>query len=639
MLTTRSLRSFPLSVVAILLTIGSSGCGGGGGDSTAPDDSFPDVAGVYDIQGWFDGLTNGEASFVGSLTVDQASRQNGELTGTLSATAAINGKVITAGNVPIQSASVTPAGTVSFQVGSLSNGGSWTFNGTASGETISGRHTLTDGSLSFSGDWIATTGPVASGSLTVTASTSGPVPDPDGYTLILDGTATGTQVGNSPVTSSGLLPGNHSVELTGVAGNCQVQGDNPRLVSIPPGVTASVTFNVVCTTPPPNSGTIQVTATTSGADPDPDGYLATLDGTSPAIALPASGSASFTSVAVGTHTVALTGLATNCSVDAASKSATVAGGATAVVAFTITCTAIPPATGSIRVTTATSGPDMDPDGYRFAIDRGSARPIGVNSAETVNNIAVGSHTVVLSGIADNCIANGGASKSVSVTAGQMADVAFSITCSAIEPSASRSTMLADPKSIPAGTGSSTITVTVRGAGGELLPGVEVSLASSGSGNTITPGMATTDAQGVATFTFSSTVAGDKTITATAGGVTLDDTEVITVFRRGSSTEITEVVPAGQSAPGETIRVTVQVTGEGGGTPTGTVAVFTFEETGGCNQAPLDANGIATCEFALNDEGPHTIHATYSGDAQFEDSVDPHGQAHEVVATAGVSQAR
>ncbi len=554
-----------------------------------------------------------------------------------------------------------------------------------------------------------TTGP-GSGSLTATVSTPGPSVDPDGYTLVVDGAESGALNGTSPVTVPGLATGNHAVGLTGVADNCQVQGDNPRLVLISSGVTASVAFVVTCTPPQPGSGSIQLIINTTGPDPDPDGYTATLDGTTP-IPVPATGSATFPSVAAGTHTVTLSGLAanctasdggsasatvsagaasqvnftvictatpsstgtlrvttstagpdpdadgyefavdgeqaqaigvngqvelpntpagthtvvlsnvaSNCSADNASQTVTVVAGATATVAFTITCTAIPPTVGSIHVTTSTTGSNPDANGYRFTIDGGGAQPIGASGEATVNNVLPGSHSVVLSDVASNCTVNGGATKTVTVAGGQTVEAAFVIDCPAPEPSASRSIVLANPKSIGAGAGSSTITVTVKGPAGELLPGIAVTLASSGQGNTITPESGTTDQAGKAVFTFSSTVAGNKTITATAGGVILGDTEVITVFMLHSTTAITSISPE-PSSSGDDITVTVKVTGEGGGVPTGTVAVFSFLETGGCDDAPLNSGGVATCTFPLTVADTHSINAVYSGDDQFEDSSD------------------
>ena len=270
-------------------------------------------------------------------------------------------------------------------------------------------------------------------------------------------------------------------------------------------------------------------------------------------------------VTAGAHTVQLSGLAENCSIVDASEEVTVEGGATATVTFAVTCTAVAPAVGSIRVTTTTTGPNQDEDGYRFAIDEGSSEPIAVSASETIADIPAGSHTVVLSDIAENCTADD-SSKVVSVTAGETSEVTFSITCTAEGPSASLSTVLANPRSIPTGE-SSTITVTVRDGSGEPIAGISVTLESTGTGNTIDPEAATTDANGRATFTFSSTVPGGKTITATAGGVVLEDREAITVLAQSSSTRITRIAPEPSSA-GQAIRVTVSVTGSGEIVPTG-----------------------------------------------------------------------
>jgi hypothetical protein len=188
-------------------------------------------------------------------------------------------------------------------------------------------------------------------------------------------------------------------------------------------------------------------------------------------------------------------------------------------------------------------------------------------------------------------------------------------------------VLADPKDIPTGA-TSTITVTVKDATGGLLAGVPVSLSSTGAGNTITAVSAITNAKGVARFTFSSTVAEKKTITATAGGVVLSDTEVISVIQHGSTTEITGISPEPSTAGGN-VTVTVKVTGEGGGVPTGTVTVFSLDVTGGCESVPLSVEGTATCEFPIADAGTYQIQASYSGDDQFEDSVDPDGEEHVV----------
>ncbi|HEX5574243.1 MAG TPA: Ig-like domain-containing protein, partial [Gemmatimonadales bacterium] len=290
---------------------------------------------------------------------------------------------------------------------------------------------------------------------------------------------------------------------------------------------------------------------------------------------------------------------------------------TAIVDFNVTCTALPPTTGSIRVTTATTGSSPDPDGYRFALDGSSSRPIDVNGSQTVDGISAGSHTVLLSNIASNCDVGGGPSKNVSVAAGQTAEARFSVTCTSTAPSASRSTMLAAPKTI-ATAATSTVTVTVKDASGAALPNISVVPSASGSGNKFTPTSATTNQNGVAKFTFSSTVAGDKTISATAGGVDLNDTEVISVFARSSSIEITGD-DNDPSDPNEEITVTWTVTVTGPGTPTGTVDIFSFNEANvGCSDIPVSAG---QCKFALSTPGLQTLGANYSGDGQFLESSD------------------
>jgi hypothetical protein len=232
-------------IATVIASLSLGGCGGGG-DNAGPDDAFPDVSGVYSIQGGFDGFTSDEAAFAGRLMLNQASRQSEELTGSLSMTITAQGQVNSTGEVPLQAASLSQKGAVSFRLGPSTVSG-WTFTGTVAGGTITGRHTLTDGqTVAFPGDWNATTATAGTGGLTVSASTSGSPLDPDGYTLSIDGAVWDTLGGNDQVTFSAVAPGNHTVGLSLVASSCHVQGQNPRLVTIKMGETVSETFEVVC---------------------------------------------------------------------------------------------------------------------------------------------------------------------------------------------------------------------------------------------------------------------------------------------------------------------------------------------------------------------------------------------------------
>lgn len=98
--------------------------------------------------------------------------------------------------------------------------------------------------------------------------------------------------------------------------------------------------------------------------------------------------------------------------------------------------------------------------------------------------------------------------------------------------ANQSMVTALPTSIIQGSGTSTITVTVKDAFGNAVAGSLVVLHASGSGNTLTGG-GTTDASGVVTGSLGSTVAETKTVSATAGVVDLAQTATVTVTPEGS----------------------------------------------------------------------------------------------------------
>jgi PKD repeat protein len=157
---------------------------------------------------------------------------------------------------------------------------------------------------------------------------------------------------------------------------------------------------------------------------------------------------------------------------------------------------------------------------------------------------------------------------------------------------------------------------VRDAASNPVAGVAVSIESSGTGNTITPASANTEGDGVARFTFSSTVAEEKTITATAGGVTITDQAIVTVQKATSVTRITRDEPD-RSTVGDVVTVEYRVTGPGG-TPTGTVTITASDGNETCS-ASVEAG---QCDIKLDAQGnPRVLTATYSGDARFNGSTD------------------
>jgi Tol biopolymer transport system component len=157
-------------------------------------------------------------------------------------------------------------------------------------------------------EFVVVCGPTQ-GQIVVTTGTTGDPVDPDGYSLKLDDTTVGPIGVNEAQTLRGVPPGDHRVTLEGIALNCTVAGDNPRTVSVTAGQDAAVAFAVTCAAP---AGTVHVSVATSGSPIDPDGYLVSLDGAASGVPIAATGSVNLTGVPVGSHSVALTGLAANC---------------------------------------------------------------------------------------------------------------------------------------------------------------------------------------------------------------------------------------------------------------------------------------------------------------------------------------
>jgi hypothetical protein len=273
----------------------------------------------------------------------------------------------------------------------------------------------------------AVTCTATSGSIVVTTTTTGDSPDPDGYSVILDGSDQGAIITTGQVTLTGLVLGSHVVGLTGLAGNCQVQGDNLRTVTVTPGGSATADYTISCTAPPPGAGTLRITTATTGNDPDAGGYTVSVDG-GPARPIGPNAVEAISNVAPGDHQVRLSDVSSNCRVQGANpRAATVPAGASVDVSFSITCS---PATGTVMVSLTTNGQPTDPNGYVATLDgTGAGKNVGVNGSVRFDAVPVGSHTIALGDIASNCSADA-ASKTVSVTAGTTSDVSFTVTCAA-----------------------------------------------------------------------------------------------------------------------------------------------------------------------------------------------------------------
>jgi len=88
----------------------------------------------------------------------------------------------------------------------------------------------------------------------------------------------------------------------------------------------------------------------------------------------------------------------------------------------------PPLSGSLELTIITAGEDLDADGYTATLDCGCFEDVAVNGVATLDGVEVGSHMVMLTGIASNCELDGSNPMWVTIEPNNVARVTFSIVC-------------------------------------------------------------------------------------------------------------------------------------------------------------------------------------------------------------------
>lgn len=198
-------------------------------------------------------------------------------------------------------------------------------------------------------------------------------------------------------------------------------------------VLAGAAGSLGCGDPPgapsgtPADGRILIQVSTSGAAPESEQYLVTLDGARP-LAVTPNGSASYDEVPEGTHVVHLFSLADNCAVSGASspRSVEVGDGDVARVGFSVVCGA--PITGGFVVAVVTSGTETDEDGYQLSVAGTPLRLIPVNAEETYQGLEPGVHLVTLKDVADVCEVRGGNPQPYTVVPGKSVVVTIRVAC-------------------------------------------------------------------------------------------------------------------------------------------------------------------------------------------------------------------
>ena len=266
----------------------------------------------------------------------------------------------------------------------------------------------------------------STGAVRVITRTTGPDQDEDGYVVLVKGEARQIDL-NGSVTFEDVTTGETVAEILGVAANCSAATETYYPITVLGGATVDVTFAFDCSPRQPDTGTLQVATATTGPSPDPDGYAVSVDG-GVSTPIPSSGTVLVSGLRTGTRTVALSGIAANCVVSGANpRTVPVSGTELAVLAFAVVCTQSPSSTGDLRLTTATSGTDPDPDGYRLTVDGDTGQPIGVNATISIASVSAGSHSLTLTDVAPNCTVAENP-RTVTVPANSEASVTFTVAC-------------------------------------------------------------------------------------------------------------------------------------------------------------------------------------------------------------------
>ena len=269
------------------------------------------------------------------------------------------------------------------------------------------------------------TEPRGPGSIFISSSATNPEPGSSfyQYEIVVDnGSPRAAHVfENVSFMVNGLAPGAHEVRLGGIPAFCNA-GQNPRTVNLRGDDTALVIFRIECQRV---TGDLRVSVSTTGSDPDLNGYLVLIGGLTAGF-LPSNGQFTFPYVPAGTHTVTLSDVATNCA-HGGPQNVTITAGQLSTVTFTVTCTPV----AVLKVVTATTGDEPDVDGY--TITTGSPSSAARVPANGTTHMRVGTGTVnwQLSDIQPNCSMDGATSGSVTVAAGDTVTIGATATCTSI----------------------------------------------------------------------------------------------------------------------------------------------------------------------------------------------------------------
>ncbi len=171
-----------------------------------------------------------------------------------------------------------------------------------------------------------------------------------------------------------------------------------------------------------DGGSILLSVATQGANPDPDGYVVTLgDRTTNA---PTNGDVTITDLAAGSYTITLSGIAPGCAVAGTNPVfVRLDDGGQGRATFNVTC----PTPATVNFTVTSTGP-ADADGYLIRISPEEPQRILANGLTSVQSLAPGRRSLILSDVAPDCTPSSTNPVMVDVRVDQPAEIALLVRC-------------------------------------------------------------------------------------------------------------------------------------------------------------------------------------------------------------------
>jgi hypothetical protein len=268
--------------------------------------------------------------------------------------------------------------------------------------------------------------PSPSGSIVAVASVTGSDPDPDGFAVSVDDGPTRSLADGFAIVFADLAPGPHGVRLQGIAGNCEVQGGNPRSVSVLANSATPVVFTVTCV--PLQTGTVAVRIGTPGFD----AFAITVDETT-VRSTTTGGVLRVSGLTPGVHRVRLQVQPRDCVINENNpQDVTVIAREVTDVSFTLTCPS-----GSLLVTVTTTGPNIpaaytayavqmdDPYCYSYTCQY---RNVNANGTARFDGLHAVPHYVDLRNLPSNCTPNPRSFSNVAISKQTLTQISFAVTC-------------------------------------------------------------------------------------------------------------------------------------------------------------------------------------------------------------------